>query len=183
MKLDIFAFHAGIMAVAVVIAYFSYMRTQRVRAAFMLYRTRDRFIYLVASGVLSEESVAFRHYYSRINQVISAAPNVGLDDLLQMMLTKFKPEDFQRIVAKSEEQVKKLKESKDFTHQEVRDAASDYYSAMSEMILAHSSILRAAYLFSKHSAAKFVDKLIPSELSRGLEAVDYAEREARLVAV
>lgn len=183
MKIDIFAFHAGIMVIAIVIAYFAYMRTQRIKAAFMLYRTRDRFIYLVASGVLNEDSIAFRHYYGRINQIISAAPNVGLDDLLQMMLTKFKPEDFQRIVAKSEEQVKKLKESKDFSHQEVRDAASDYYSAMSAMILAHSSILRGAYLISRHTAAKYVGKVIPSELSRGLEAVGYAEREARLVAV
>jgi hypothetical protein len=116
--------------------------------------------------------------------VLQQEKPAGIDDLLQLVFHKFKDEDFDRIIEQAKLQAKKLAEDPATSHPDVRSAIADYYAAMEMLILSHSSLLRAAWVISKHyfgaSLTRLAAPVAPNRIKRGWAAVDYAEREHRL---
>lgn len=178
--IDVFLLHAGVIALALLVAYVLHLRNLRMKASFNLYRIRDKFVLLVATGVLPEDSRVFKHYYGRINNLLQEAPNVGLDNMLDTIFNKVRPGEFDRAVEKARDQAKKMHEDPLLQNVEVRAAVADYYSAISAMILAHSSMLRLVYILSKRFAHSFLSDYLSGRFRRGLKAVDYANAEAKL---
>lgn len=178
--LDIMILHGVIVAVVSIAAYVLHMRTMRLKAGFNLYRVRDRFVLLVANGVLPEDSRVFRHYYGRINGLLESAPNVGLDDILEAMFRKMKPGEFDQVLSKAREQARQMLADPIMQRADVRDVVADYYRAINLMILSHSSIVRVLYLLSHRFATRMVAAgVLSGKVRRGLEAADYADEEAR----
>lgn len=177
---DILLLHGAVLFFVVIAAYVLHMRTVRMKASFNLYRVRDRFVLLVAKGVLPEESRAFKHYYGRINGLLTAAPNVGLDDILETIFRKMKPGEFDAVLSKAREQAKQMLEDPVMQRADVRDVVADYYRALNMMILSHSSIVRVLYLLSHRFATTVVPNgILCGQVRRGLEAADYAAEEAK----
>lgn len=186
MHIDIFWLHAFVLAVALVVAYNIHIRTLRLKARFNLYRVRDRFVLLLAheESLLDEDNVVFVHYYGRINRLLQQEKPAGIDDLLQLFFHKFKDGEFQQILEQAKKQAAKIAAEPAANHQDVRSAIADYYAAMEMLILSHSSLLRAAWVISRHFAgawlAKVAAPIAPDRIRRGWAAVDYAEQEAKI---
>lgn len=185
MTLDVLWLHAAVLLGAFVVGYFLYMRTMRLKASFDLYRVRDKFIYLVASDVLKEEDLVFRHYYSRINNLLASAPNVGVDDVLHTVFNDFKPNQFASVIEHAKKQANKLMAEPVFQNAEVRDAAADYYRSVQSMILSHSSFVRATYILTQRAMVRFpvacIQFFVPSVVDRGMAAIQYAAIEEKAV--
>lgn len=178
MDYSVFAIHAAVLVVAIVIAYLFYIRTLRLQAKYRLYKVRDDFVYLVASDQLEEESRVFKHYYCRINALLQAAPSIGLDDILQRVFHEFKTSDqFERMLEQAKRQAEQLFKDPAFQNPSIREAVAEYYQAVRLLILSHSSYVRLAYVVTR--CVLHVEVPI-TPVKHGLEAVDYAEREARL---
>lgn len=185
MELDLFILHFAILFSALVFAYFWHVKTLRLKASFDLYRVRDKFILLVASGSLTEDDEVFKHFYNRINALLKTAPNVGIDDILQAVFCNFKsPEEFTATMEKVKNKVKKLHGSPAMQKPGVNVAVAEFYQAVQTMLLSHSSIVRLFYILSKKMMHDHLVQYLPqSRLRRGLDAVEYAEVEARSFAV
>jgi hypothetical protein len=183
MNLLAFWLNAAIFGVSLLVLYKFFLSIIRKRACFRMYAVRDDLVYLVASGVLDEDNKVFQHYYRRTNDLLCAAPDIGIDNILRVVFTmKRDGEDFDGILMKAEEQTKVLFEDKAFLNEEVRRVVSQYYRGVQSMILSHSSILRAIYHILRHLAGHFGQHLapltIPGEYGRALRAVEYAGHEA-----
>jgi hypothetical protein len=182
MNTDVFWLHAGVLLVALIVGYFMQVRIVRTRACFNLYRVRDRFVLLVAKDLLPQDSKVFVHYYGRINRLLQDAPNIGLDDVLAKAFYHFRPEEFDQMLEIARRQADKMAADPLFQDPEVRAAVADYYAALRITMLAHSSMLRVAYLLSRwivgHAKERCAAHFIPPEVNRALQAVTYADREA-----
>lgn len=175
---SVFWIHAAVLAAAFAVAYVFYMRTLRLQAKYRLYKVRDDFVYLVASGQIEEDSRVFGHYYARINALLKAAPSIGIDDILQRIFHDFKtPEQYEQMMVQASRQAEQLFKDPVFKNSDVKDAVSEYYQAVRLMILAHSSYVRLAYVMTR--CVFHIDVPI-RPVRHGLDAVDYAEKEARL---
>lgn len=183
MSHSIFWTHAAVLCLAILTAYVFYMRTLRIQAKFSLYKVRDDFVYLVASEQIGEDCKVFQHYYSRINSLLAAAPSVGLDDILQLVFHTFKTkEEFDNMIRAANRQMEIIKRDPVFQNAAVREAVAEYYKAVRLLVLSHSSNVRIAYLVTKcllHRDDVFVP--IPV-VKHGLDAVNYAERGAKVIA-
>lgn len=180
MENSAFWIHAAVLAGAMVVAYAFYMRTLRLQAKYRLYKVRDDFVYLVASDQLEEDSRVFQHYYTRINSLLKAAPDVGIDDILQRVFHKFTPEQFEEMMVRARKQSEALFKDAAFKKTDVKEAVSEYYQAVRLMILAHSSYVRLAYVVTQCIFRVPAPDVPIQPVKHGLEAVNYAEQEARL---
>lgn len=186
MNIDIFWLHALLLVGIMSGAWMMHQRTLRIKARFNLYRVRDKFVLLATAedAVIYEDSPLFVHYYGRINRLLQDDKPLGIDDILQMVFTKFKDGDFEKALSKAKEQARKLSEDPIAKHADVRDAIADYYAALETLILSNSSFLRLCLVISKHVAGAAITKALapiaPKPLKRGWAAVDYAESEARI---
>lgn len=182
MSLDPYWLHLFILLVIAGAAYVAHVRTLRLRACYGLYRVRDAFVLLVARGVLQEDSRVFQHYYGRISQLLDDAPNVGIDDMLETIFRRGAPADFDKTLARAANQAKKMASDPAMNEPAVRQAVADYYVAIRAVILSHSSVLKLAYVVSRHLLGQAIvtraRAIVPGQISRGLSAVEYAETEA-----
>lgn len=182
-----FWLHAGIIAIAIAVAYSMYIKTLRLRSTFSLYKVRDQFVYLVASGVLTEDDPVFKYYYERINLLLKLSPNVGVDDIIQVMLQQYKksPERFNELVSQAKAKADKLSEEPSFSHDQAKQAVRDYYQSIKLMVLCHSSMLRLGYVLSHHAMGRCLNKvsrLLPQELQHGVGIIEYADLETKAFA-
>lgn len=182
MRLDPFWLHFAFVVLIVIGAYFWHMKTQRLQACYNLYQVRDALVLLVARGVLPEDSRVFKHYYERINILLAVAPKVGIDDMLEQIFNKVSPEEFDATLNAARRQAKQMEADPLMKHDDVRQVVADYYIAIRALILSHSSLLKAAYVVSRHLSHAAVARggrpPMPSRIARGLDAVEYAEDEA-----
>jgi hypothetical protein len=124
-------------------------RSRRDAAAFALYDARDKFVLLVAKGLISESDPVFSYYYFRINAILSAAPNIGLEHVIHSLL-KSKSDDLEKAIRSAKENAKKVHKSKSMELPEVKDAVKCYFDASREMILSHSNFLNFFYVYYKN---------------------------------
>ncbi len=186
MEINVYYLHSAIFFAAVLYFYIKYISLQRERAKFNLYKVRDDLVYLVASGVIEETDPVFSYYYKRINSILSMAPNVGIDDLLNVMFNDSK--NFERSISKAKKEVDKILSSSSAKKDEVRQVIERYYSGIKLMMLSHSNLLRIIFLLTKNASPikqiseaiiLLLDKIIPTSNSiRGAyQVAKFAERE------
>jgi hypothetical protein len=177
--------NAAAFAVALIAMYFVFRLTLRKKACFAMYAVRDDLVYLVASGKLDEDGRVFRHYYDRVNAILSAAPNIGLDNMLETIFTKWTtPQDFAGFLDQADKKAQRLFRDAAFNDAAVRCAVADYCSGVRNMILAHSSTLRILYVVVRHLAGSMrmaILRSLPGEYGRALQAAEYANHEADLI--
>lgn len=177
--------NAAMFAVALVVLYVVFRATLRKKACFAMYAVRDDLVYLVASGKLDEDGHVFQHYYTRVNAILSAAPNIGLDNMLETIFTKWTtPQDFAEFLEQADQKAQRLFRDDAFNDAGVRCVIADYYSGVRNMILAHSSTLRMLYIVVRHLAGsmrKAFLRSLPGEYGRALQAAEYANHEADIV--
>ena len=180
MEINAYYLHVTIFIVAAVFFYGRFIAAQRERASFQMYKVRDEFIYLVASGVMTETDPVFTYYYKRINSVLSMAPNVGVDDLLNALFNS--PKNFDKALEKSRKEAKWILASDSAKTDEVKQTIETYYLGIKHMMLSHSGILRIVFLFTKNfNPLKMLFERFTSQSNpiRGAYIVtEYAEKEA-----
>lgn len=187
MQIDLFALHASILIGGMVIAYVVYMRTLRLQASFNLYRVRDAFVLLVAEERLTEEGVIFSNFYGRINALLAAAPQCGVDHILHSIFRDFgSAQEFAIMLKRARERDSELQSEPAMQEPPVRHAVSEYYRALRLMILSHSNVLRVLYLLfriaMKFGWDRWFVRLLPGGVLRGIETIDYADTEAEAFA-
>lgn len=145
---------------------------------FKMYAVRDQFVMLVADDKLSEDSKVFQYYYKRINILLSRAPNIGFDDVLNVVFIKIKTNNMEsslKMAMKESEEVLNLKE---LECEEVRQTVESFYLVSKELMLAHSSIIKVLYyLLIKGWLNNFIKKIIPHETAIRIKAVSFIENE------
>lgn len=176
--MNVIAIHAALVGLTAGVAYIVYMRTMRMKACFDLYRVRDRFILLVAKDILPEDSRVFVHYCGRIDRLLEAAPNVGIDDMLASIFRHVPNGQFDQTLEHARVQAQRMLADPLMQNPDVRAAVADYYRAIRAMLLSHSSVLKVIYLLSHRYATSLQFRLVRGEVRRGLKAADYADREA-----
>lgn len=178
--------NAAIFGLCLAVLYHIFVDTLRKRASFAMYAVRDDLVFLVASEVWSEDNEIFVYYYSRLNALLSGTPNVGVDNILEVVFAKWaKDEDFAEFLQQAQERTERLFQEEDFAKPEVRNVVSAYYRAVGNLILAYSSPARAIYLVLRHAAERARKRIVsklPGAYRRALLAVDYTSREADLAA-
>lgn len=159
-------------------------RLRRTRATYELYAVKDRFILLVAKGVISEDSILFKHYYKRTNMLLQYAPNIGLDQAYKSFLflntkNKYTKTTFAEQLEKAKEETEKVLQSKELEIDSVSEAVEMYYSANMEMILAHSSITRFFYYALKHKLlnSKTLKSAAPQRVQRAVKLLEFSGDE------
>lgn len=176
-----------IITIGAVFFYHKAIDAIRLKAQYKLYAVRDELIYLVASGSLREEDAVFNFYYKRINALLAQTPNVGLDDLLQYIFNyKNNNNDFEKQILKAKKDADEILDNPSMKKEEVRIAIAQYYLALNDLILAHSSITRMVYLIGRHLNGVFINKIGEKLLSllgkkgsyRAYKAARFAECEA-----
>ena len=163
----------GIMAFTFL--YTKLLKGMQTEALYGLYDVRDRLIALVADGTLSEDGETFYHYYDRVNSVLNVAPNIGVDDILHGIFSKFdNPDDFEEALAHAKQRRQTILQSTDFESKEVCLVVEDYYRSIRKAILAHSSILRILNFVAFFAAGAILSHL-PIVYSQAKDAIFYVE--------
>lgn len=157
--------HTLVFAIAAVVFYVLFLRSARMRARFRLYEVRDKLILLVAREQLSEEDHVFRHLYGRVNGLLQAMPNVGVDDILHVVLSQRRNEDFDQALAQARTRLAKLSRDPAIDDADVKSVVRQYFSAVEYSILTHSSWMRVFFLLSnyatRHLAEWLIERLAP----------------------
>jgi hypothetical protein len=152
-------------------------KTDRKAASFKLYAVRDELVCLVAEKKLSAESEVFQYYYNSLNIVLKKAPNVGLDDAMDMFLRKNSSEEVETTLKAANLEAEKMLQLVKHESPEVSIVIADYYAALKYMILSHSSFLRFFYIvLLKYNLLSIFGKLkeyIPRYNRRVLKALDF----------
>lgn len=176
MEISALLIHAVIFLAFAVFFYSRLIRAQRLRSIYGLYKVRDDLVYLVASDVVAETDPVFTFYYKRVNAILSMAPNVGIDDILHNMLTS--GNDIERALAKAKKDVDRVLAHETAQKKEVSEIIERYYKGVKVMMLSHSSIFRAFYLFAKHVNPLRIEYVLPKSFVGAYKVTKFAEREA-----
>jgi hypothetical protein len=130
------------------------IRSREERRKFMLFALRDRLVYLVAVGDLSERSLVFKVFYGALNVSIAEVRDLTLFSVVKASIKvrtaieREKKERFQEGIARSSP--------------EVQAFANDFFSAMMEIILSSSICLQAVLALAHHSirVIRFMDRCL-----------------------
>lgn len=163
---------------AAVLFYAGQKRVQRKAACFALYKVRDDLVCLVAEDKLKEESRVFQHYYERANRVLATTPNVGFDHVLEALISQRKNHDLARNIERSRRTLDELQKLPEMQHAEVRQVVADFYAAVGQVMIAHSSLSRFMFLSLMHEKVlPVLDKLTP-RFSKELRLAKFAVEES-----
>jgi hypothetical protein len=176
-----------------VIIFAIFINTLRVKAyrksvIFKMFAVRDELIALVAAEKLSQKGEVFQYYYKRINALLSAAPNVGVDDVLSAML-KAKSEnqesEFENSMEVAKSEASTMLELIKDEDAEVGKVISSYYEVSRKLIVSHSSITRIVSIFIIRIAALklagYTSRLrvfVPNDIKNQVKVLDFANYEA-----
>lgn len=123
--------------------------SRKTKASFAMYAVRDKFVLLVANDILQESDPVFRHYYERINRVLSDKKSIGLDSMIKDILdhhSKVSSVDINSAIIQAKRQADLVNKSPSMQNPEVKQAVKMYFDASKEMILAQSNLLKLFYL-------------------------------------
>ena len=127
-------------------------RLRRTKATYDMYAVRDELVHLVASGVISEDSAVFKHYYKRTNMLLQFAPNIGIDQAYKafLFLKSNSKINLNEAFEKAKQETDNILNSKELEIGEVSKVVERFYSSYSEMVLSHSSATRLIYYATRH---------------------------------
>ncbi len=152
---------------------------RRRKSSFLLYKTRDDLVMLVAQGVLSEESPVFQHYYKRINFILREAPKVGFDDILDAVIKHRKSDDFDKNMKDAEDIAEKMSIAVEEEVVEVKRIIASFYFAQKQMLLSHSSLIRFTYIaFVKGWFPEKMRSTFGVRVSHGIQYVEFVDKKA-----
>lgn len=167
---------------ATVLLYAGRKSVQRKAACFALYKVRDDLVCLVAEGKLPEDSAVFQHYYERANSFLSATPRVGFDHMLEALIAMRKNHDLAKGIEGAKRKVAELQKLPEMQAEEVRQVVADYYAAVAQVMIAHSSLSRFLFLQLMHeSVLPVLDRWMP-RLSRVVRLAKFANEESSALA-
>jgi hypothetical protein len=153
----------------------------RKSASFKLYAVRDDLIDLVAQNRLSEKSEVFSYYYRNLNIVLERAPNVGIDDAMDILLRKSRSSNTEKSLAEANRNAERMLQLVKNEDEAVSLVIADYYAALRAMILAHSSYLRFLYIvvlkYRLYDFFNVVKNHIPNNQSRILKTLNFVTNE------
>lgn len=161
-----------------VLVYGGKKKIHRRAACFALYRVRDNLVCLVAEGKLDESSRIFQYYYSRCNSILGAVPKVGFDHALESFISMRKNVSFEEELQRNRKTISDLQKLPEMQLEEVRGAVADFYGAISQVMIAHSSLSRFFYLKLMHdSVLPLISRVMP-DLSRHVRVAKFAADES-----
>ncbi|MCP1472597.1 hypothetical protein ABIA54_003320 [Pseudomonas sp. EB276 TE3739] len=167
-----------------VVAAFSFAvvmnRLRRTKATYNMYAVRDELIHLVSSGVLSEDSAVFKHYYKRTNMLLQFAPNIGIDQAYKafLFLKNNSKVNLDEAFEKAKQETDNILNSKELEIPEVSKTVESFYSSYSEMVLSHSSATRFIYYATRHKVLNIdAVKKAPVRLQKAVGMVSFSNEE------
>lgn len=130
------------------------IRSREERNKFKLFALRDRLVYLVAAGALSDRSLVFRVFYNALNASIAEVRELTLFSVMsaskkvRSAIERERRERFREDIARSTP--------------EVQEFASAFFSTMMGIILSSSLCLRAILVLAHHGlrCISFMDKCL-----------------------
>ncbi|MBX3611119.1 MAG: hypothetical protein KF871_14605 [Hydrogenophaga sp.] len=158
--IQLLALHVLVFLVAAFVFYHLFLRSARMRARFRLYEVRDRLILLVARQQLAEESQVFRHCYGRVNELLAAMPDVGVDDILEVVLSRRKNEDFDHALMQARARLARISQDDALTDDDVKSVVRDYFAAVEYSILTHSRWMRVFFLLSTYATRQVAESML-----------------------
>jgi len=189
--MTVYLLSLSVLATFLIISYFIYLNTLRIKAKFALYKARDEFVYLVASGKIKEGDRFFKFFYSAINTMLREAPHVGLDDIIQVI-----PRESDHITKARKDSFRAILDDPVMADKEISNTVNCFFDALVLMILSHSSITRVFYVIALKIVAPFIKRFnsalnhriavaaiatvsafvfIPGSARRGLDAINYMD--------
>lgn len=170
--------HLLLFALVVAFLYRKYIEAARLRAQFGLFAVRDSLVLLVASGVLKEDNPVFEYHYKRVNSLLKAAPNIGVDDILHAVFNHPKEfKDFDKVLLETEAKIKQLFDNPAMKEADVKRVVESYYLALETVLLTHSSFLRVIYYITLMLGAGALAYL-PQKFSNAAKTVSFVKGEA-----
>jgi hypothetical protein len=187
-----YTLHLTIFLLVCAVAYWFYIDGMRIKAKFALYKVRDEFVFYVAAGKLNEDGRFFQFFYTSINTMLREAPNVGIDDILEII-----PQESIHIRKARKDSLKAILSDPAMEDAEIKKTVSCFFNAFMLMILSHSSLTRFFYIvalrivapimkrinsaLNQHVAAAAIATvsalvIVPGIARRGLDAINYVEK-------
>lgn len=158
--INLLVLHVLIFVVAAAVFYQLFLRAARLRARLRLYEVRDKLILLVAQDRMTEDQPVFKHLYGRVNQLLQSTPHVGVDDILQVVLSQRRDEDFDHALAQARARLARLSKDPVMNDDAVRTVVREYFAAVEYSILTHSSWMRAFFLLSRYLTQQLAESLL-----------------------
>ena len=162
--------------------------SRKMAASFSMYAARDQFVLLVANDVLKESDPVFRHYYERINIILSDKKSVGIDSLIKRMLgsrSKLTLMDFDAAIKEAKKRADEVNKSPSMQKPEVKEAVKLYFDASKEMILTQSNLLKLFYILCvrRKELKGILEAIAPSNYKRATSVVvDFNDAEINCLA-
>lgn len=153
-------FHLVIFLVVVAVFYRLFINGARENARFKLYKVRDDLILLVAQKALREDDPVFLHFYTRINTLLRSAPNVGIDDIAEVMFTQKYRADLDKAMMDARKRIAKVHGDSLMSNPKVKEVALEYYQAVEYLMLTHSSWIRLFVFLTKFLTSQFAENII-----------------------
>ena len=129
---------AVVLAVGVICAHVALrMDAGRVQK-YRLYRVRDEFIYLVASGKLREDEFLFQEFYKSINHFISYTDSITFGTFVRAIQSARQ----NGLDPATDEKVLRLRKELRLKDQAVNDVVGGFFKAMLDILVENSLLLR-----------------------------------------
>jgi hypothetical protein len=169
------------LIIAAAFLYRRFIEAARLRAQFKLFAVRDDLVLLVASGLLKEDNPIFEYHYKRVNALLKSAPKIGIDDILHAVFNhpqEFK--DFDKELVKTSARIKELFDSPLMKEGDVKRVVESYYTALGDVLLTHSSLLRVIYYVTVMLGSGALIYL-PRKLANASKTVSFVKKEACII--
>lgn len=152
--------HALIFLVISAIFYNLFLKATREKARFNLFKVRDNLIILVANEKMSETDPIFVHFYKRVNLLLQQTPKVGFDDIIEVLLLKSDPKEFDKNLNQARKKIAQINSDPALKNIEIRTVVKDYYDSVEFLMLTHSSWILVFYYLSKFVKISLSEKLV-----------------------
>lgn len=120
-------FHVAVFLVVVAVFYRLFINGARENARFKIYKVRDDLILLVAQKTLREDDLIFTHFYKRTNDLLRAAPNVGIDDVAEVMFTQQYRSDLDRAMTEARKRIARIHSDSLMADSRIKKVVLEYY--------------------------------------------------------
>lgn len=152
--------HAFIFLIVSIIFYSLFLKATREKARFNLFKVRDSLILLVANEKMIETDPIFLHFYKRVNLLLQKTPKVGVDDIIQVLLTKSDLKQFDKNLLQARKRIAEINSDPALNNIEIRSVVKNYYDSVEYLMLTHSSWILVFYYLSKFVKIGLSEKLV-----------------------
>ena len=137
----------GLSLITIVYLGVLHLRSREARHKYRLYACRDRLVYLVASGELSETSMVFKVFYRAMNSYITALDSLTLVSFIQASMAVKKELE--------KEHQERLAEAIQRATPEVQQAIQDFFRAVMDALRYNSPMLNLILVVAHHCTRAF----------------------------